>query len=196
MAYCKVDGCRYAASHTTVAHRCGKCGGYGHGQVECENLLAIRNLSFYYQETIPFDERCTEPMCDNRASHTVDGHVCVLCDGICGAHLNRCPNGGNSRVSVTDDPLSIGFDPRPNAESQNIEFGHYITFYGGMGCAWYARRNASNGKLEYFFMHSDSYGQYGEYSSDVPRMRAFIRGYKMQEIRDDFSEENQLNVNM
>jgi len=94
---------------------------------------------------------------------------------------------------VTDDPLSIGFDPRPNAESQNIELGHYITFYGGMGCTWYARRNAMNGGLEYFFMHSDCYGQYGEDTSDMPRMRAFIRGYKMQKNRDDFAPENQLN---
>lgn len=196
MAYCKVGGCRYAASHATVAHRCGKCRGYGHGQMECDNLSAIRSLSFYFQETIPFDERCNEPMCDNRASHTADGHTCVLCDGFCGTHLKRCPN-GDRKVSITDDPLSIGFDPRPNAESQNIEPGHYITFYGGMGCAWYARRNTMNpnGGLEYFFMHSDCYGQYGDDSSDMPRMRAFIRGYKMQEIRDDFSPENQLNFN-
>lgn len=27
MAYCKVGNCRYAATHTTVAHKCGKCGG-------------------------------------------------------------------------------------------------------------------------------------------------------------------------
>jgi hypothetical protein len=65
-----------------------------------------------------------------------------------------------------------------------------------MGCAWYARRNALNGGiLEYFFMHSDCYGQYGDDSSDMPRMRSFIRGYKLQALRDDFSPENQLNLN-
>jgi hypothetical protein len=64
--------------------------------------------------------------------------------------------------------------------------GHYITFYGGMGCAWYARNNKITEKLEYFFLHSDSRGQYGDDSSDIPRLRAFTNAYKLQQIRDDF----------
>ena len=33
--YCKVNYCRFADKHTTFGHRCGKCGKYGHGQMEC-----------------------------------------------------------------------------------------------------------------------------------------------------------------
>ena len=36
---CKVSGCRYPSYHTTIAHRCGECNNYGHGQIECNNVL-------------------------------------------------------------------------------------------------------------------------------------------------------------
>jgi len=194
MAYCKVKCCRYASSHVTVAHMCGKCGGYGHGQIECEDLLAVKQLSLFFHETVATHDQCTEPLCVNRITHTTAGHTCRLCDGLSGSHLRHCPDGLNAAsISITDDPLSIGFDPRPNAESQNVLPGNYIMFYGGMGCFWYARNNPQNGgKMEYFFMHSDSYGQYGDDSSDIPRLRAFTESYRMQELRDDFA--NQLHL--
>jgi hypothetical protein len=188
MAYCKVANCRYADTHTTVAHKCGKCGGYGHGQIECGKLAAIQNLSFYFLETVAPEDRCAVACCPNSATHTNSGHVCAFCDCHEHAHLKNCPNNvsGGARIPVTDDPLSIGFDPRPNAESQNIMPGHYITFYGGMGCAWYARNNKYTNSLEYFFLHSDARGQYGDDSSDIPRLRAFTDTYKLQVLRDDF----------
>lgn len=189
MAYCKVDKCRYAATHTTVAHKCGKCGGYGHGQIECGDLAALKHLSFYFSETVALGDRCAVAWCPNSATHTSEGHVCAFCDCREDAHLKNCPNNirnGGTAVSVTDDPLSIGFDPRPNAESQNVLPGQYITFYGGMGCAWYARKNRVTEDLEYFFLHSDARGQYGDDSSDIPRLRAFTNAYKLQVVRDDF----------
>ena len=187
MTYCKVNGCRYAATHTTVAHKCGTCGGYGHGQTECADHNLVRQLSFFFLETIDPSERCTAPLCSNRATHTTQGHACRFCDVFADGHLRHCPDRTDgAAVSITDDPLSIGFDPRPNAESQNILPGHYITFYGGMGCFWYARNNSQTNLLEYFFLHSDSHGQYGDDSSDIPRMRAFTHMYKMQKFRDDF----------
>ena len=118
MAYCKVKNCRYAATHTTVAHKCGTCGGYGHGQIECVDPVAIRHLSFFFPETVAPDDRCGSPLCSNRATHTTAGHTCRYCDVFAGEHLRHCPNGLNAgSISITDDPLSIGFDPRPNAET-------------------------------------------------------------------------------
>lgn len=32
----------------------------------------------------------------------------------------------------------------------------------GMGCAWYIRRSDPYSKMEIMFMHSDSWGQYGD----------------------------------
>lgn len=191
MSYCRVKHCRYAATHTTVAHKCGTCGGYGHGQIECADPVAIRHLSFFFPETVAPDDQCSATLCSKRATHTTAGHTCRFCDGFSGRHLRHCPDGLNAAsISITDDPLSIGFDPRPNAESQNVLPGNYIMFYGGMGCFWYARNNPQlGGTLEYFLMHSDSHGQYGDDSSDIPRLRAFTESYRMQEIRDDFANQ-------
>ena len=192
MAYCKVKHCRYAATHTTIAHKCGTCGGYGHGQIECNDLVAIRHLSFFFPETVASSVQCNAPLCSNRATHTTMGHTCRFCDVLFArGHLRNCPDGPNTgSISITDYPLSVGFDPRPNAESQNVLPGNYIMFYGGLGCFWYARNNPqTNGALEYFFLHSDSHGQYGDDTSDIPRLRAFTESYRMQEFRDDFANQ-------
>jgi hypothetical protein len=50
----------------------------------------------------------------------------------------------------------------------------YTRVYAGQGCIWFVKR--VNGRLRTFFMHGDSWGQYGPDTSDVPRMEAFIAG--------------------
>jgi len=47
-----------------------------------------------------------------------------------------------------------------------------------MGSTWYIRNNNRN--IEYLFMHSDSWGQYGDDTSDVPILNAFIDGYELE----------------
>ena len=39
--YCRVIHCRFKGSHTWQDHKCGTCGEYGHGQMECgfKNLV-------------------------------------------------------------------------------------------------------------------------------------------------------------
>jgi len=64
------------------------------------------------------------------------------------------------------------------AEDSDIQPGFYIDIYAGMDNYWYARNN--NGTLEYIFMHSDSWGQHGEETSNVPRLRAFKEDYEYQ----------------
>ena len=92
-------------------------------------------------------------------------------------HTKNCPKSG---ATILDDPNSIGFNPQQQAEESNILPGFYIDFYAGMGCYWYARNN--NGTLEFFFMHSDSWGQYGEDTSDLPRYNAFRENFELQKI--------------
>lgn len=36
---CKVKYCRFSAFHTTKSHQCGGCGHFGHGQMECGNMV-------------------------------------------------------------------------------------------------------------------------------------------------------------
>ena len=44
MSSCKVAGCRHPHNHVTLGHLCGKCGKYGHGQMECGNQIQIDRL--------------------------------------------------------------------------------------------------------------------------------------------------------
>ena len=178
MVFCRVKGCQYSSTHVTVAHKCGNCGGYGHGKIECSNPEAIKVLGCYYMEKISKNKKCKIGGCKYKDRHTTEGHVCHYCDKLgIKNHTKNCPKSG---ATILDDPNSIGFNPQQQAEESNILPGFYIDFYAGMGCYWYARNN--NGTLEFFFMHSDSWGQYGEDTSDVPRLRAFKEDYEYQII--------------
>ena len=46
-----------------------------------------------------------------------------------------------------------------------------------MGSELYIRKNSETHQLEAFFMHSDSWGQYGIESDDTPYLEEFIRDY-------------------
>lgn len=97
---------------------------------------------------------------------------CKYCD-----KLNcpkNCPNNG---TQVLDDPHSIGPNPVSTSVALNLNGGEYTHFYAGMGCAWYVRKNSLTLELEYFFLHSDSHGQYGDDTSDLYRLKAFEENY-------------------
>ena len=42
---CRVAGCRHARTHATARHKCGKCGGRGHGTRECGRAAALAALA-------------------------------------------------------------------------------------------------------------------------------------------------------
>lgn len=81
MSYCKVQGCRYPQSHLSSAHRCGTCGSYGHGQIECKSSFAkqqLRNIienESYLSEEI----QCSIKGCIKKWSHTTQAHHCFIC---------------------------------------------------------------------------------------------------------------------
>ena len=90
--YCKVNYCRYADKHTTFGHRCGKCGGYGHGQMECGNAELLKYLRNYKNEILPKLLRCQVSECKYPKYHTSDSHPCSLCDGMGHQCVNiECP---------------------------------------------------------------------------------------------------------
>ena len=107
MSACKVRGCRYRFSHTTAGHRCGTCGTYGHGQLECGDRSAIRNLRDAMLAVESVATPCTVHGCTHAWTHTSDAHHCVACGvrGACAcaaAHVVRkaCPT--CRRVSDVD----------------------------------------------------------------------------------------------
>jgi len=175
MSYCKVAGCRFADTHVTQIHQCGKCKLFGHGRIECEDKRKKFLLQQYFSDTIPQQYRCTKPSCTYSESHTTIGHNCQYCGKI--NHMKQCPNINFN--PILSDPKMQGMDISDDIKKIHIKCGYYIITYGGMGSTWYVRNNKT--KIEYFFMHSDSWGQYGENSSDIPRLNYFIKGYKEQE---------------
>ena len=82
--YCKVIECRFAWSHVTQGHRCGKCGRYGHGEVECGNRSLINDLhQLSANDQLPHSKHCQMRYCSYRWSHETIAHYCRFC------HLNH-----------------------------------------------------------------------------------------------------------
>lgn len=79
--HCKVKGCRFSNYHTTIAHRCGICNQYGHGQIECNNNKAKTALLQYLEEQMPDDRRCELISCAYPWSHSTESHHCFRCGG-------------------------------------------------------------------------------------------------------------------
>ena len=100
------------------------------------------------------------------------------------SHLKYCPNNeittntikGNS---ICDDLLDFNSALLEYIEDVKMNVGEYRESDGGMGCMWIVRNN--DGQNEYLFMHSDTWGQYGDDSSHLPRYKAFIYGYTLVE---------------
>ena len=103
LIHCKVQGCRYPNCHTTVAHRCGNCNQYGHGQMECNNVNAISNLVQYLEEAMPDNRWCEYSNCTYPWSHSSESHHCFIC-GKRGSHsAKQCPvNHRNQERRVND----------------------------------------------------------------------------------------------
>ena len=78
---CQVAFCRFKHCHTTIGHKCGSCGQYGHGQTECGNQEAIDSLRQYYDDKLDRKDWCLFTSCKHPWSHTTLGHHCHLCNG-------------------------------------------------------------------------------------------------------------------
>jgi len=91
--YCQVKDCRFNYSHTTSGHKCGRCGKYGHGVLECvqnSNEVIRKMNQDYGDKLLPKDMRCTVPNCPTFWNHTIDAHHCVKCDKM--SKVECCPN--------------------------------------------------------------------------------------------------------
>jgi hypothetical protein len=110
--FCKVKGCRFAHFHTTVAHRCGLCNQYGHGQMECNSVQKKQNLIQYLEDTMPPYRRCEFANCTYPWSHASESHHCFVC-GDRGTHsaptcpVNHINNRHNERSggASSSDPI-------------------------------------------------------------------------------------------
>ena len=175
---CKVLQCNFSDSHTTKGHKCGRCGQYGLGVLECRSEASKQSLVQYWNEELPNEKQCSLNGCSHSWSHSKESHNCSKC-GIRGRH------------SIIDCPIRP-FNPNGMGESPNIEDDMngldnvYIVKNIGMGCCIFIRKK--NNVFESLFMHSDSWGQYGQETDDTPIFNSFVNG--MEEI-----PYNQPNIN-
>ena len=191
--YCLVKNCRFPMSHITQGHKC-ICGDYGHGQLECGNKTLINILTNTVYATnleLPKNLHCDIFGCKTQHTHTRESHVCEKC-----GEREKCSyNCEKNHVSalpiigeIFNNPqclFNIGFNGINNYEEQ-IEKAKQIfatktgkiffCSYAGMGCHLFVKRNDINSNIEIFFMHHDSWGQYGYI--DIPKLNAFINGYE------------------
>jgi len=109
--YCKVEGCRFSNFHTTVAHRCGVCNQYGHGQIECGDYYSKMNLSQYIEDHMPNHRWCTFTNCTYQWSHSSDSHHCYICGARKNHSPNQCPvnniQRGGGREDVNEGGINI-----------------------------------------------------------------------------------------
>ena len=79
MKLCFVKNCRFANSHVTRGHRCGKCNLYGHGTVECDSPHQKYLLEqLHSEDTITEGERCCIQGCIS-VYHSTEAHHCSTC---------------------------------------------------------------------------------------------------------------------
>ena len=182
-------GCRFSSTHTTRGHRCGTCGEMGHGVMECGTAIRIDNLKKYFGEQLPPDKHCTGEHEDAWDSffHSDECHICVRCGE---RHLETDCYIQNvielgDRFKQYHEHLDYS-DMIIHAKRQNRDQVYKV--YVGMGCFLYYKVPV-NATTRYdilvFFVHSDSWGQYGEETSDVPKLDRFIGD---SEINEDLAE--------
>ena len=97
MSWCRVRGCRFATSHVTSGHQCGRCGRYGHGRLECgfpavQAALVRRTCD----DRMPESRRCTFRDCHTPWTHATEAHWCAVCgrrgDGCVCSSSTRAPS--------------------------------------------------------------------------------------------------------
>lgn len=171
--YCKVSHCRFSDTHTTIGHKCGRCGSFGHGIIECRDRQSKINLKMHDQETLPESLWCS--ICsitdEKRKNHTNSAHSCAKCGNRHSEEDCIIQNIEVFRGRFRDESDLINFseEKMQNYHTDNI----YTIVYAGMGCQIFIRKKGD--EILCLFMHSDAWGQYGPNSDDRPTMQQFLQ---------------------
>ena len=123
---CQVAGCRFSTTHTTQGHRCGTCGLFGHGQIECGSEERIQKLETHLNDVLPNDKHCCVRNCTTPWTHGTESHHCSNCGSLtrdpkcCVVYITRlCPMCKiSSDVNVTlkiftSSSCVVCFDEKP-----------------------------------------------------------------------------------
>ena len=145
---------------------------FGHGVLECDSQSKKEKLFKFHDEILPEHLWCKIcPSCVlNRKFHTDVAHNCFKC------HRRHA----ESECTIqTIDIFQNKFTNEPEIRDFSLSKmqlypvdNFYIKLYAGMGCILFIRKK--EGDVLSFFMHSDSWGQYGSQNDDRPIMNRFI----------------------
>lgn len=164
--YCQVAGCRFPSFHSTSAHKCGNCDYFGHGVMECQDADKIRHLSSLEDRLIPIHSRCTISGCMYPETHTNGSHHCRYCMG---------KDHGEADCIIKEIVDYHGNYDNLEHDLQTYNNIYFIE-YSGMGTRFYIRKK--DWTIRFLIMTQDSWGQYGEDTSDLPRLNRFIDGLR------------------
>lgn len=148
--YCKCDKCKYPYDHLTTYHKCGKCGSYGHGFVECslnnngsydkqnklyESLFLRKQTLSQYKlmqliTALPSNKHCTISSCKTPHTHSTGSHHSLFSTDENGGSLGPDQYGIKNRYN---EILKKGPEIIKNYNNS------YIALYWGMGTTFVFR---------------------------------------------------------
>ena len=102
---CRAAQCRFPFTHVTSGHQCGRCMGFGHGQVECRSRTLRTALSVHLDDRMPDGVRCTVAGCVTPELHSTLAHVCDACAQR--GSWCACVSGGVGDGSTSNDTSDV-----------------------------------------------------------------------------------------
>ena len=196
MAHCQVAGCRFKFSHTTRHHRCGRCNEYGHGISECLNQIMKDNLQVYFNQKLTELDYCKgeHDNDEDKCYHNSESHYCKRCGR---RHIEQdCiiqPISNYHNFNILFDKYDLN---RFINYSRSIQRPIVININIGMGCCIFIKTVGSEvntGNIMGIFMHSDSWGQYGEKTNDKPLYDLFVEG-AVEVPNNQFEIDNNIDI--
>lgn len=199
--HCTIPNCPDKETHTSESHICHFCN-KRHSE---ENCIHRPNLSLdiildcpicRQENTIKKDDNKIyglEEKCKVCFTNNIDiylskcGHACLCLD--CASNLNKSEEENYEDLIQEEDEIYQNDFWKNHIDRCKNTFlnkqGKIFTkINAGMGCLWFFKRENNDQKIKGFFLHSDSYGQYGE--NHIPYVNHFTFGYKFIKQYDPY----------
>ena len=181
---CTVLECKYPFLHNSLAHHCSICFG-NHSNtlhnntnknifIKCPICRQSNELDINQKKISGSTDKCC--VCLDKEIEIFlpkCGHAC-LCSACADVIKEEMININNKIISFNNIPNQVISEAV--RKYGDLTGNIYCIVYGGMGCCWYVRKN-SNNNIDGFFMHSDSWGQYGESTDETPYLNTFIQNF-------------------
>ena len=172
---CMAEGCEHSKIHLTSAHKCEKCGKFGHGIQECGKRELMQALKMHENDRFPESQRCRIEGCRFPHSHKTEAHMCGKCQG------------NHSAIHCVIQPLENHIERFGDHGFVWLKTFDYHSFlstynnviideYAGMGCGLVIRKK--HGRLNSMFLDSYAYDE-NIYNKFIEGMENITDTYKI-----------------